>query len=338
MIPLKRIITYYKPIDIVSSSYLKNIYFKILKTIADEKNIEFPPILYGLQSLESQRDKEIQKSLEKLKEEIQFPIELSLIRGDAFLQGLLTESTKSLEKAIYWFFNYRFNQRHGFLVPASQSMYYSEFFSFISLSRFLGIAFTFIPQFHPIQIIIQWESGKILISKRKIGKGAHKRHFHLLKNEISRFDFINVDIKTTIEGRTEFLSTAERKETVYDFGLKSEVFDFFHWEEEKWKDYLQSFNEWCFLGGNHGLGIGPVLLPEDDNGSFDQFIYDEYGSWGYREHNIGVYQEEMIMYLKKINNQSIQSFLNELRQKIMRIPYIEVCEKADLLCWLNNTQ
>jgi len=131
-------------------------------------------------------------------------------------------------------------------------MYHAEFFSFIAFSRCLGIAFTFIPQFHPIQIIIHWESDKILINKRKIGKGAHKRHFNLLKNEISQFDFITEEIKSTIEGGTEFLLTAERKETVYAFGLKSEVFKFVNWDEKQRKNYLQSLHDWCFLGGTHG--------------------------------------------------------------------------------------
>lgn len=335
---LKDLSEFYKDIPVYFPyRSLKEVYFDVFKQIAEDNSIEFPPHIHELlhsdsyfQLVNTENSSDfLRKKLKPLLKDLNTP----LSSNSGYLQGLLCESVLCLEKSVYWFFNYRFNQRYGFLLPARQALYYSEFFSIIGLSRFLGLGFTYFPSIGPLIAKVQWETGDLKITtKQPKGRGDHKKHYNLLKTELERFPFISADIKAKISQKKGFILTEERVSAVYNFESLEKVFEYAQYGNiELWEEELEDYKTWCFLGGEEGLTIPHIHSENTDPDA----IHDQYASWGYREHIIGIYQQELIHFLKYLPNKSIGIFLSSLKEKIQNIPNINPNEKEDLLAWLS---
>ncbi len=258
---LDRIVKEYSKLSFNNRKDLRTVYYNKMEYYAKNNNISIPIHITFLENYFT-IPRNIQKNLsnysriEEFFKKIFIPMSQKesseKYYKDNILQAMLYECIESLRRSIFWFINYRYNNRIGFLIPARQSRYYSEFFGFISLSRFLGIALTRFPIIKTIETTINWEKMKIEIKKGKAKGGMHKAHFQLLKRDIEKNNFIPDNIKEEIKRQDNLFLTEERSSMIYAFGNEGRV----SFEEliKYKKSNITNQLSHCFLGGENGEG------------------------------------------------------------------------------------
>lgn len=324
-----------------SNVNLTETYFTFFREVCQSICIKINPEFLYLKSLAPEKEwkaaeKESRKVMQLLKDEgVTYPLK----EADRLAQGLLCEGLHSLRKSIFWFFNYRYNDRVGFIAPSIQAKYYSEFFSIIGLSRLLGIARTYVPIFGVIQTETSWKRNTIhFIPQSKTG-GGHLKHLSELGRHLSKFDFISDETRTyfqkiwprrsrdgtvrDVERQVKFLMTDDRETYVYGFEKRSRVYDRPH----------STSPRICFIGGENGLAV-PGPDESDDPGDFSDSIMMDYTSYGYEEHNIGIILQDLIKITKSINNDSIRKFMRTLIDTIESFDSVSHNAKVDILHWL----
>ncbi len=325
-IQLSQIFAEYQKFTIGRQISLKGLYFDHFEKQAASLKIPFPKgfeFLDYAPKTDFPNQKQKQQLIDPFKKGEVFPF----LKAEGVLQALLTKSSIALEKSVYFFLNYRYNREGSFHWASRQSEYYAEFFAVIALSRFLGLAITYVPLIGQLQTEVDWEKGVVNIKIRNTKHGGHLDQFNLLKSRHVQFDFLDDSIKEGFRKSDKFLLTSERISRVYEFGRKSNVF---HLTGNKQGVSL------CFLGGLDGESIKQIEIDSEDDSKladFEDDLMDKYADWGYAEYNIGVYQKQVIDFLKSIGD-STRKFLKELSWNVGNIEVIDERDKVDILSWL----
>lgn len=187
-----------------------------------------------------------------------------------------------------------------------QNFYYSELFIHLSISRFLGLAFTWIPDLgllFKVQIAkVSNNSSKSFEENMKIkvnissGGGMHKMIIVQIRNHIDENIILLSPILACWFSPSYITSMLKkvREDHVYDISKS---------QNNPWislnKIYAKTCRELCFL---EGLDTYAYLDPE-----FYEFCYgeyedsEEYYNWGHREHMLGILMKWMADRLKEIN-------------------------------------
>ena len=249
----------------------------------------------------------------------------------------LNESLICLDRSIYWLLNY-YRNRDGYCLNSKiQNLYYSEFFMHLSISRFLGLAFTWISEINlPIKIQIEKindDTTKSLENNMKMNViirpsmgGMHDTTFIQIRSHINQ----NIDLPDSSIAQwfkpsvLTSLMKDERVESVYDISLaRNDPWYFAH------HSVASEYNSYCFLDGR-----GKYFTNDLDA---DEYILKKYGDWGYKEDHIGTLIKWMIDRLKGLNakrkirqiSKSIKNFDDGLYPDTLREP------KSILLEWLS---
>jgi hypothetical protein len=337
MIDKQNIIDAWKKIPVALES-LSIVHFDHLRNLGLQQNISIDPTLFDMKSLvpKIQKSDAVEKA-RVIKTGVSNGESMSWGGAKRYLSALLMESIESLERSIFWFFNYRLNNKQGFTAPALQAEYYSEFFALIGISRILGIAVTHVPIFGPVLTEVNWKTKRVHYRPITV-RSAHVAHLQHLGRSIDKFSFVpdhikirldefrpdaNKEFKDDDEIISKFLLTDERETYVYEFSVSSRVYS----------DIVGGAQNFCFLGGEHGKG---VIEPYSDTDSYEhaRAVHDAYADYGYPEDNIGEAMKFIIMLLKEIDRRDVQRSLSWIRTKIDNFPFAKDFEKADILDWL----
>jgi hypothetical protein len=249
----------------------------------------------------------------------------------------LNESLTCLDRSIYWLLNY-YRNRDGFCLNAKiQNLYYSEFFIHLSISRFLGLAYTWISKINlPIKIQIEKirnDSTKSLNHNMKINVtirppigGMHETTFVQIRNHIKQnIDLPDSEVSLWFEPSfITSLSKNEREEFVYDIsvGVNNPWHSAHH-------SLAEEYNTYCFLDG------GKNYYTNDPNG--DEYIDNKYRDWGYRDAHIGILVKWMIERLKALNAKRKLKQIKEILEGFDGGLHPDIVREAKsiLLNWIN---
>ncbi len=323
----------------VTLENLSQIHFEYFRKIGVEKNIIIEPTLFNMKSLIPKKvKKEATEAASKIKKFLNQGQTIPLKAARRHLNALLMESMESMERSIFWFFNYRFNRKHGFIAPSVQSEYYSEFFALIGISRVLGIAVTHVPFFGPVLTDLNWKTRELHFRPITV-HSAHIAHMSHLGRNIDRFPFIPDTVKIRLdefrpEGKREykdddeivskFLMTDDRESYVYEFNVSSRVYS----------DISLESRSFCFIGGDNGKGIIAPTYGTDE-GQYNEKVRDRYADYGFLEENIGSHLKTLINLLKDMSNNGVDSSLSWTKRKIEDYPHATEFETADILDWIS---
>ncbi|KKL09766.1 hypothetical protein LCGC14_2562560, partial [marine sediment metagenome] len=104
----------------------------------------------------------------------------------------LIESLYCLERAIFWFFNYKYNITETFGAAGMQALYYSNLFIKVAVQKFLGISLIHTKYAGKVIVNIDWSKSYVEISMKGGGSADHKKlannFFELMKRvDLSEF-------------------------------------------------------------------------------------------------------------------------------------------------------
>ncbi len=285
------------PIGMQRHYYLKPYYERHFQKFADinENGIKDFSSLFYQPDITEINDKNYLQSRGQLKREFKnllkqkFQPEItdaSVIK--TINQYLLNESLICLNRSIYWFLNYYRNMDGFSLNPKLQNLYYSELFIHLSIARYLGLAYTWISELSlPIKTQIQKinndpsksyeENMKIQVVIAPKISGMHETIFIQVRYHIEEnIDFPTSTISQWFEPSYIASIFKDERETV--------VYDISSGQNDPWyfsvhKGLAEEYSNYCFLNGEKEYYTGDPDV--------DQYIYDKYGDWGYREAHIG---------------------------------------------------
>ena len=245
-----------------------------------------------------------------------------------FIIGHFIESLCALERSIFWFFNYKHNLDSFNQVASEQALYYSEFFSIVAITRFLGGSISHTP-LGLFKVDLIWDEKQISIHHQpKLGRGRHIAYTKLFSEQMERIDLTECEyFKRLMEDkwiqREGLLMSDDRKENVYD--LTSRTGDPF--KNALFADLrestIESSKSWNFLEGIDD--VYERVGHSDYNGGLDEYIESEYSGDGYRQDHIGEYWKFLIDSIKKVED--TEQYFKKLMWKLSR--YGE-CESVNL--------
>ena len=233
-------------------------------------------------------------------------IKMKLVIYPEFIIGHFIESLCAFERSIFWFFNYKHNLDPFNQIASDQSIYYSEFFSIIAITKLLGGSLVHTPVGH-FKVALDWE-GKIITIKfpAKIGKGQHDAQIKLLTDVLERIDLSDQDYLLDLkEGKfyqkKGFLMKEDRVENVYD--LTSATSDPFKnaLEFDLHESYITILKSRNFL---------------DPKNTSAEYLQREPDDQELIETHIGEYWKLILTYLKKVNN--TKEYFKRLKWKLSR--------------------
>lgn len=309
------------PIGMQKHYYLKRFYEKHIQKIANisENGIKDFSFLFNQPDITQINDRNYFQSRVQLRSEFKnilkkkYPPEIT----DATIiktinQYLLNESLICLDRSIYWFLNYYRNMDGYSLNTKLQNLYYSEFFIHLSIARYLGLAYTWISELNlPIKTQIQKinddsskkfeENMKIKVSINPKIHGMHETIFLQIRYHIE--ENIDLPISTVSQWFEPSYITSifkdERETVVYDISRGQND----PWYFSAHKNLANEYSNYCFLdGGNQYYKGDPDI---------DQYIYDKYADWGYREAHIGDLIKWMTERLRAIKANRILKIITE---------------------------
>lgn len=259
-----------------------------------------------------------------------------------FIIGHFIESLCAFERSIFWFFNYKHNLDPFNQVASEQALYYSEFFSIVAISRFLGgsINHTSLGMF---KVNLIWDKELISIHHPpNLGRGRHRGYSNLFFEQMERIDVTDYEYFKRLKEdkwiqKEGLLMREDRRENVYDLTSRSgDPFKnalFAHLNEST----IRASKSWNFLENIDD--IYERVGHSDYDGGLAEYLYDEYSGDGYRQDHIGQYWKFLINTLKMVKD--TEQYFNKLIWKISRY---ENCESVDLdkntkrilFKWINN--
>lgn len=311
--------------------FLKRLLLKLCKEIHTSQSfagdLDDLWFLRLLRSPKESKDWNVAKNMLKgYFEKVHKIINVPLKNNPEIMEGHYIESLYFFERSVFWFFNYKHNLDPFNQVASEQALYYSEFFSIVALSRFLGGSLTHTP-LDLFKININWEINSIQIKPGR-SWGAHKDYTNLFFELLDSIDcsdyegLENLKINQYIRSKG-FLMKKDREENVYT--LISRMSDPF-------KNSLHAdFNESSinasrslnFLNGSDELSSTAGI--HDYEGGLAEYLYREYKDDGYRQHYIGEYWKFMTFALKEIRG--TEDYIKNLIWKINRF---EECASVEL--------
>ena len=244
-----------------------------------------------------------------------------------FIVGHLIESLCAFERSIFWFFNYKHNFDPFNRVASEQALYYSEFFSIVAITRFLGGSLNHTP-LGLFKINLQWKNEIISINHKPKSRSSHGSYSNLFYELMDEMDFTNYEYFKRLRDNSwmrkkGFLMIEDRKENVYDLtsrtgdpfknALYGDLHEMSIGASRSW-NFLESIEEIYDRTGQN-----------DYDGGLAEFLQREYEDIGYREDHIGEYWRFLINSLKNINN--INFYFDNLTSKISRY---EECKSVEL--------
>jgi len=148
-------------------------------------------------------------------------IKIEFEDGSEFIIGHFIESLCAFERAIFWFFNYKHNLDPLNQVSSEQALYYSEFFSIVAITRFLGGSISHTP-LGLFKVNLIWDEEQISIHHQpKLGRGRHIAYTKLFSEQMERIDLTEYEYFKRLKEdkwiqREGLLLSDDRKENVYD--------------------------------------------------------------------------------------------------------------------------
>lgn len=241
--------------------------------------------------------------------------------------GHYIESLYAFERSIFWFFNYKYNLDPFNQVASEQALYYSEFFSIVTLTRFLGGSLNHTP-LGLFKLKIDWENKIISIHHRPSSRSSHGSYKDLFFELLDSIDFSNYGYLESLKvshlfRKKGFLMIEDRMENVYD--LSSRMSDPFKnaLHRDLNKSSIRTSKSWNFLEGLDELYS--KVGHNDYDGDLADYLHGEYSDDGYRQHHIGEYWKFLIYAIKKINN--TEKYTESLIWKLNRF---EGCDSVEL--------
>ena len=254
-------------------------------------------------------------------------LELKFKDHPKFVIGHYIESLYAFERSIFWYFNFMHNLDPFNQIASEQALYYSEFFSIVSISRFLGGSLSYTP-LSLFKIKLDWENEIIIIRFGPSIKGIHKGYGNLFFEVLEGIDFKNEKYLETLKKdenmrKKGFLMIDDRVENVYDLSSRmSDPFKNAYFADLR-ESSIRASKSWNFLEGLEDLYS--KVGYKDTDGDLADYLYSEYSGEGYRQAHIGEYWKFLIFTLKKING--TEKYLDTLTWKISRF---EECETVKL--------
>lgn len=245
-----------------------------------------------------------------------------------FIIGHFIESLCAFERSVFWFFNYKHNYDPFNQVASEQALYYSEFFSIVALTRFLGGSINHTP-IGLFKVNLLWDENIISIYHPPIlGRGRHRGYSNLFFEQMERIDVTDYEYFKRLKEdnwiqRKGFLMGEDRNENVYD--LTSRTGDPF--KNALFADLRESTinasKSWNFLENIEV--IYDRVGHSDYDGNLAEFLQDEYSGEGYRHDHIGEYWKFLIDSIKKVDD--TEQYFKKLMWKLSRY---EECESVKL--------
>ena len=255
----------------------------------------------------------------------------------------LIEALYCLERAIFWFFNYKYNVTKTFEAAGIQALYYSNFFIKVAIQKFLGISVIHTKYIGKILVKIDWSNANVEILTKGGWSADHKKmsnnFFELMKNvDIKNFPEIynlfrfeddplekitGIPAEDLSRSHSDYLRKA-RMEYVYDFTTReSDPFNSFYGTVG---NYFSDVQIYCFLDGTNRYNDGSEYFGTH----IEPYIY---GGWGINEHFIGSLMKFLIDNLKKIKN--LKRYFSILSHKIENPEEFDELAKDIILSWLS---
>ena len=245
-----------------------------------------------------------------------------------FIIGHFIESLCAFERTVFWFFNYKHNLDPFNQVASEQALYYSEFFSIVAITRFLGGSISHTP-LGLFKVELLWEEKLVSIHHQpNLGRGRHRGYANLFSEQLKTIDLMEYEYFKRLKEdkfiqKEGFLMGEDRNENVYD--LTSRTGDPF--KNALYGDlnesHLEAKRSWNFLENIED--IYERVGHSDYNGGLAEFLQDEYSGEGYRHDHIGEYWKFLIDIIKKVDD--TEQYFKKLMWKISRY---EVCESVKL--------
>ena len=217
--------------------------------------------------------------------------------------GHYIESLYAFERSIFWFFNYKHNLDPFNQIASDQALYYSEFFSVVALTRLLGGSLNYTP-IGLFKLNIDWETKIISIHHNHSSRSSHRSYIDLFLERLDNIDFTNYEYLESLKNsplfrKMGFLMIEDRTENVYD--LSSRMSDPFKNAlfRDLNKSSIKASKSWNFIEGIEDLYS--KVRDGDHNGGLADYLNDEYGNEGYRQHHIGEYWKFLIYAIKNKN-------------------------------------
>ncbi len=338
MITLNDIIEYYNCIRLmVGNSLRKDVFlkwsiFEFCKELHTSQSLAGKleePWLIGLEESKTQSNNwnTAKNELNKYFKSFGKVIKVSFKDHPELVIGHYLESLYAFERSIFWFFNYKYNLDPFNQVASEQALYYSEFFSVVSITRFLGgtLNHTLLGIF---ELKIDWENKIISIQYRPRSSGSHEGYKNLFFELLDSIDFSNYEYLESLKvsqlfRKKGFLMIEDRIENVYD--LSSPMGDPFKnaLHRDLNKSSIKSSKSWNFLEGLDELYS--KVGHNDYDGDLADYLHGEYIDDGYRQHHIGEYWKFLIYIIKKIKY--TEKYTESLIWKLNRF---EACDSVEL--------
>ena len=352
MITLNDIIEYYNDIKLMRGQnlredmFLKRILFKFCSDLHSNQRLagNFND-MWLIQLPRSFTHKPgwamVRKGIDKFFKSSGKTINVSLKDHLEIMAGHYIESLYAFERSIFWFFNYKHNLDPFNQVASEQALYYSEFFSIVAITRFLGSSLSHTP-LGLFKVIIDWQNTNISIYHRPNSRSSHGSYIDLFLDLLDNIDFTGYKYLETLKSESffrdrGFLMIEDRKENVYD--LSSRMSDPF--KNAVHADFcepsIKATKSWNFL---EGLDKAYSRVSHSDyDGNLAEYLNNQYADEGYRQHYIGEYWKFLIYIIKKIKGTK-----EYIRSLIWKLKRFEQCESAELddstkdilLRWLNE--
>lgn len=241
--------------------------------------------------------------------------------------GHYIESLYAFERSIFWFFNYKYNLDPFNQVASEQALYYSEFFSVVALTRFLGGSLNHTP-LGLFKLKVDWKSKIISVHYHPSSRSSHASYKDLFFELLDSIDFADYEYLETLKGsplfrKKGFLMIEDRMENVYD--LSSRMSDPFKnaLHHDLCESSIKASKSWNFLEGLDELYS--KVGYNDYDGDLTDYLHGEYGDDGYRQHHIGEYWKFLIYAIKKINGTK-----NYTESLIWKLNRFERCDAVQL--------
>ncbi len=338
MITLNDIIEYYNGIRLMDGNclredvFLRRLIFEFCKDLHTSQSLAGKleePWFIGLQKSKTQlKDwNTARNEINKYFKSVGKVVNVSFKDHPELVIGHYIESLYAFERSIFWFFNYKYNLDPFNQVASEQALYYSEFFSIITLTRFLGGSFNRTP-LGLFKINIDWKNKIITINHRPSSRSSHKSYKNLFFDLLDSIDFTDYKYLETLKGDPlfrdkGFLMIEDRMENVYD--LSSRMSDPF--KNALYRDLCESSikasKSWNFLEGLDELYS--KIGHNDYDGDLADYLYSEYADDGYRQHHIGEYWKFIVFVIKKIKG--TEAYIKSLTWKINRF---DECDSVEL--------
>ena len=246
----------------------------------------------------------------------------------AFIIGHFIESLCAFDRSIFWYLNYKHNLDPLNQIASEQALYYSEFFSIVAITRFLGGSISHTP-LKLFKIDLLWDEKQIsIVHQPNLRSGQHKGYANLFYEQIKRIDLTEYKYFKLLKEdkwiqRKGFLMGQDRNENVYD--LSSRIGDPF--KNALYADLnvlrFKVKRSWNFLENIED--IYERVGHSDYEGGLAEFLQDEYSGEGYRQDHIGEYWKFLIDSIKKVDD--TEQYFKKLMWKISRF---EECEFVKL--------